>query len=249
MGVWEEEPSSLIWFRSGALVRLAYGRSNQAVYSLTGHTSNVRQKETKLCSAVSSADRRTPPFHQSFIPACVAPGLHHQCLLLLSPVAVLGELESITAECWECCAPLSVASGLLRRSAPAPRSWITLPRISLRSKHERISIGCFISLCSKHALFLAFQVAQQMAAKPNVCMKLPPGRDSLIHLQYWLRFPGMLLVPKHTAIHPQTTLTVEHWKKRWSRVSTLLQKRQVGSPTQFLLNMLSFVKVAPCSRS
>jgi hypothetical protein len=58
---------------------------------------------------------------------------------------------------------------------------------------------------SKQASFLAFQIAQQQAANPNI-LTPPPGNALSIQGQNCSQLEGLDCWPKHMAITPQTTL-------------------------------------------
>jgi hypothetical protein len=77
-----------------------------------------------------------------------------------------------------------------------------------------MEIGFKISLPSKHNLFLAFQIAQQMAAIPSVWNFLPNGSHFSHHSQHGLRDLGTSVAPKQTATVAQTTLAVLHWNTK-----------------------------------
>ena len=73
-----------------------------------------------------------------------------------------------------------------------------------------ISKGFLINFFSKHALFLLFQMAQQIAPTPHGWNFLPNGNHFSHQNQHCCKLQGMLFAPKHFATTIQITLTMEH---------------------------------------
>lgn len=70
------------------------------------------------------------------------------------------------------------------------------------------------------------------------------GKKAFIQLMNCHSLVGRQFAPTHLPAIPQITLAILQLKKRCWAVSCWLQKKQLGSPGQSLLIMLSFVKTA-----
>jgi hypothetical protein len=76
------------------------------------------------------------------------------------------------------------------------------------------SLGDLISLCSKQALFLNFQMAQQIAASPAIYSFLLARIKRGKHQKNFIKLPGLLDAPTDVATELQTNFAATHSKKR-----------------------------------
>jgi hypothetical protein len=74
-------------------------------------------------------------------------------------------------------------------------------------------------LFSKQALFLVFQMAQQIAAKPAICVLRLTGANWGNHQKNCEKLPGRVGELTAVATALQTNLAAEQPKKRWVMVS------------------------------
>ena len=120
------------------------------------------------------------------------------------------------------------------------REW-PVQRLIRAAAWHKISIGFFVVFPSKHALFRAFQIAQQMADIPHKWNFLPIGSHDSHHSQHWEMEVGVLVTPITVAITPQTTFAIEHVKNKWSIVyACWSQNWHMGFPDHIMWNIMGF---------
>jgi hypothetical protein len=76
------------------------------------------------------------------------------------------------------------------------------------------SKGELIIFCSKQALFLVFQMAQHIAAKPAIWVLRLTGANLGNHQKNWEKLPGRVGELTVVATAVQTNLAAEQPKKR-----------------------------------
>jgi hypothetical protein len=101
-----------------------------------------------------------------------------------------------------------------------------------------------IKLSWKHALFWAFQIAQQVTTIRKSVQFGALGSKVFAHSQHWTEFLGMSLAPILWATIDQITFVTGHLKCKCCIFYYRNKRSNWGFPIHIVLNKLSFIKIA-----